>query len=131
MVQAENPGGDPSRIIILSESGPLGGDLSAYLSGRFQVVRVTSQAGAESALTSPTTALLVVSDRPGQIKPQIMPLLRRAIAVGSRVLLVGFVQPDLDEDLRTKVIQLPQFPGPEELFEALGGIPPASMKGEA
>lgn len=131
MAQAENPQGDPSRIIILSDRGPLGGDLSAYLSGRFQVVRVTSQAGAESALASPTAALLVVSDRPRRIKPQIMPLLRQAVTVGSRVLLVGFVQPDLEEDLRDKVVQLPQFPGPEELFEALGGIPPARMKGEA
>jgi len=130
MAPMENPGENKPRIIILSESGPLGGDLGAYLSGRFNVVRVTGLAGAETALDSPTFALLLVSDRHVSLSPRCLALVRRAVADKCRVLLVGFDKPDLEADLRDKVLVLPELPSPQSLFEGLGGNPLLEMQGE-
>jgi len=115
--------GNPPRVIIFSESGPLAGDLGACLSGRFAVERVTSLSGAGNALDRPSAALLIVPGRRDRVGPECISLFRRAVDSGCRVLLLGDVHPELDEDLKEKIIELPPFPSPALLFEGLSGLP--------
>ena len=130
MERLGNHEGLPPRIIIFSESGPLGGDLTACLSGRFSVERVTSLSGVGLALDRPAAALLVVPDHRSRIDVQSNALLRQAVAGGCRVLLLGCEKPDLDEDLKGRVVVLPQFPSPAQLFEGLDGLTPAEKQAE-
>jgi len=130
MYHAAKPEGDSPRVIIYSESGPLAGDLGACLSGRFAVERVTSLAGADNALNNPAAALLIVPSRRDRVVPEYNPLFRRAVDSGCRVLLLGGAHPDLDEDLQGKIIALPQFPRPAQLFEGLSGLPQARKAAE-
>lgn len=122
--------GIPPRIIIFSESGPLGGDLTACLSGRYTVERVTSLSGVGLALGRPAGALLVVPDRRSRLDAQSNALLRKAVDNGCRVLLLGCDRPQLDDDLKGRVVVLPQFPSPAQLFEVLSGLGPAEKKAE-
>ena len=119
MVQMEKPGGEIPRLIIFSDSGPLAGDLGACLSGRFHVQRVTSLSAADLALDQRSEALLVVPGRKATLGPEFIPLFRRAVEKNCRVLLLGCVQPELDEDLQEKIQVLPQFPNPDLLFSSL------------
>ena len=130
MNQMEKSGGEIPRVIIFSDSGPLAGDLGACLSGRFLVQRVTSLSAADLALNDHSEALLVVPGREATVGPEFIPLFRRAVKRNCRVLLLGCVQPDLDEDLREKIQVLPQFPSPDLLFSSLlnGKVQPQKAK---
>ncbi len=123
MVHAPKSGGHLPRVIIFSESGPLAGDLGACLSGRFAVERVTSLSGAGNALDRPSAALLVVPGRRDLVGAECIPLFRRAVDSGCRVLLLGGIQAELDEDLKEKIVELPPFPSPALLFEGLSDLP--------
>ena len=123
-------GGQAPRVIIFSESGPLGGDLTACLSGRFAVERVTSLSGVGSALDRPAAALLVVPDRRHKVNSQSSAMLRRAVEGGCRVLLLGCDHPDIDDDLKSRITILPQFPSPTQLFDGLRGLTVAARKAE-
>ena len=122
--------GDPPRVIIFSESGPLAGDLSAILAGRFDVERVTSLQGAVAALERPSTALLFVPGHRDGVRPECFPLFRQAVENGCRVLLLGCVRPGLEEDLQGRVEVMPHFPSPEELFQGLRGASGTALAGE-
>ena len=130
MEHASKSGGDPPRVIIFSESGPLAGDLGACLSGRFAVERVTSLSGAGDALDRPSVALLIVPGRRDRVGPECTSLFRRALDSGCRVLLLGGVHPELDKDLKEKIIELPPLPSPALLFERLSGLPMAKQAEE-
>jgi len=130
MVHAAKSGGELPRVIIFSESGPLAGDLGACLAGRFAVERVTSLSAAGSALDHPSDALLVVPGRRDHVGAECIPLFRRAVGCGCRVLLLGGIHPELDEDLKDKIIELPLFPSPALLFEGLRGLPLAKKAEE-
>jgi hypothetical protein len=130
MERQVNHEGPLPRVIIFSESGPLGGDLTACLSGRFLVERVTSLSGVGLALGQPAGALLVVPDRRSRLDSQANALLRQAVDGGCRVLLLGCDRPQLDEDLKGRVVVLPQFPSPTQLFEGLSGLGPAEKEAE-
>ena len=123
MVHAAKSGGELPRIIIFSESGPLAGDLGACLSGRFAVERVTSLAAAVSALDRPSDALLVVPARSDRGGAECIPLFQRAVESDCRVLLVGGINFEFDEDLKGKIVELPPFPSPALLFEGLSDLP--------
>jgi hypothetical protein len=131
MSQSTETGGPIPRVVIFSESGPLAGDLGACLSGRFSVERVTSLTGAQRAMRTPSDALLIVPGRRDRVDPECYPLFRQAVAGGCRVLLLGFNQPEFDDDLLEKIVVLPQFPSPAALFEGLSGLPEAKKKKKA
>ena len=130
MVHGNKSAGNLPRVIIFSESGPLAGDLGACLSGRFAVERVTSLSGAGNALDRPAAALLVVPGRRDRVGSECIPLFRRAVESGCRVLLLGGFQSELDEDLKGKIVALPPFPSPALLFEGLSGLPLARQAEE-
>jgi hypothetical protein len=109
-------------VVIYSESGPLAGDLSACLVSRFIVERVTSLKAARSALETPSVALLIVPSQRDQVGPECLPLVRRALGRGCRVLLLGQAGFPLGEDLEGMVRELPTMPSPEELFAGLKGL---------
>ena len=123
MIHAAKSGDELPRIIIFSESGPLAGDLGACLAGRFAVERVTSLSVAGSALDQPSDALLVVPGQRDRMGPECIPLLQRAVDSDCRVLLVGGINFELDEDLKGKIVELPPFPSPALLFDRLSGLP--------
>jgi len=123
MLHETNSGNDLPRVIIFSESGPLAGDLGACLAGRFAVERVTSLSGAGTALDRPSAALLVVPGRRDRVGSEYISLFRRAVAGGCRVLLLGGHHAEIDEDLKEKIVELPQLPSPALLFEGLSGLP--------
>jgi len=118
------------RVIIFSESGPLAGDLGACLSGRFAVERVTSLSGAGNALDRPAAALLIVPGRRDRVGSECIPLFRRAVDIGCRVLLLGGIQAELDENLKEKIVELPPFPSPALLFDGLSDLPLARQAEE-
>ena len=122
--------GEPPRVIIFSESGPLGGDLAACLSGRFAVERVTSLAGMGLALEEPAAALLVVPDGRSRLNDHSRDLLRQAVGAGCRVLVLGCARPDFEGDLADRITVLPQFPSPAELFEGLEGLGGAAREAQ-
>jgi hypothetical protein len=112
-------GSDFPRLIIYSDGGPLAGDLGACLAGRFLVDRVTSLAAAGRALDRSAAALLVAPNSRMTLGTEFIPLVRRAVCGGCRVLLVGCDLPGTDEDLRNGIQALPQFPSPDLLFASL------------
>ncbi len=61
---------------------------------------------------------------------ECIPLFRRALEGGCRVLLLGGVRSELDEDLKRKIVELPPFPSPALLFEGLSGLPMAKQAEE-
>ena len=130
MVHSAKTAGNLPRVIIFSESGPLAGDLGACLSGRFAVERVTSLSGAGSALDRPAAAILIVPGRRDRVGAECIPLFRRAVDIGCRVLLLGGIQAELDEDLKGKIVELPPFPSPALLFEGLSDLPLARQAEE-
>ena len=85
--------------------------------------RVTSLSAADSALDTPADALLVVPGRSDRVGAECIPLFQRAVDCGCRVLLVGGINFELDEDLKGKIVELPPFPSPALLFEQLSGLP--------
>jgi len=130
MVHSAKTAGNLPRVIIFSESGPLAGDLGACLSGRFAVERVTSLSGAGSALDRPAAAILIVPGRRDRVGAECIPLFRRAVDIGCRVLLLGGIQAELDENLKGKIVELPPFPSPALLFEGLSDLPLARQAEE-
>jgi hypothetical protein len=130
MGQAAGSRGGSTRVIIYSESGPLAGDLGACLSGRFAVERVTSLAAAGCALDQPAGALLVVPGRREGSGADCASLLRRAVDSGCRVLFLGALDSDLEDDLKAKIVVMTPYPSPALLFEGLSGLPPVRRAAE-
>ena len=125
MFQTSRTGGALPRVIIFSESGPLAGDLGAYLSGRFAVERVSNLTAADRALDRPAGALFIIPSRRDPVGVEFNPVFRRAVEGGCRIFMLGNLDSELDENLKDKITVLPPYPSPALLFEGLSGLPGA------
>ncbi len=113
-------------VVIFSESGPLGGDLAAVLTGRFELIRCTNLNGALAALDKHPAALVVLGDGADDPDPRLGELYLRALAAGCRILALGNVPLCVVPEERDRIRQYDQMPGPARILESLGNLTAAA-----
>jgi hypothetical protein len=110
-------------IIIFAESGLLAGDLAAWLSAKFFVKRVTTEARLHQALLDPVAALIIVQENTPQPSEECLQVLKSVIqeprSPAFRILLVGIDPALLPPFWRGLVTCLPAVPGPQDILTAL------------
>jgi len=117
------------RVTIFAESGPLAGDVAACLSGHFQIERVTGRAMALRSLHDGCQAMLLMGWVRDELGPADADLIKQALGVKCRVLVLGTGGLGLGPELDNSVIHLPSLPSPQVLFENLNGLEPGQRAG--
>jgi|GEM_PF-3019154 len=111
---------DLSRVIILGEEGPLGGDLVAWLSGSFCTELARTADVAWHSLLQPAQALIMVPPAAPGFHEEYRRLANRALDFGCRVIFLGEAVSVLGRDVALRTVNLPAFPEPGTLIRCLG-----------
>ncbi len=110
---------ESDRVILMAEKDSLAGDLAAWLSGSFTIIRVRQYAEVVRELRRRPRAVVMALEGTGESMRMVPAMVRRCRERCCRLVILGGDPAECPPDVRELVAFLPSYPEPRMMLAAL------------